>query len=75
MPAMPALNVKLQFITGAALADADDVLKLVIRGTNQQPVVAAFRILTGIEVDILEDGSLDQEPELPVSATRPPPAN
>jgi putative hydrolase len=25
---------------------------------------APFRILTGIEVDILEDGSLDQEPEL-----------
>jgi putative hydrolase len=25
---------------------------------------AAFRILTGIEVDILEDGGLDQEPEL-----------
>jgi len=25
---------------------------------------AAFRLLTGIEVDILEDGSLDQEPEL-----------
>ncbi|MCV7204789.1 PHP domain-containing protein [Mycolicibacterium peregrinum] len=27
-------------------------------------VVAPLRILTGIEVDILEDGSLDQEPEL-----------
>ncbi|OYN75792.1 PHP domain-containing protein [Mycolicibacterium sphagni] len=26
--------------------------------------MAPFRILTGIEVDILEDGSLDQEPEL-----------
>lgn len=26
--------------------------------------VAPFRLLTGIEVDILEDGSLDQEPEL-----------
>jgi putative hydrolase len=26
--------------------------------------VAPFRILTGIEVDILDDGSLDQEPEL-----------
>jgi putative hydrolase len=26
--------------------------------------LAPFRILTGIEVDILEDGSLDQEPEL-----------
>ena len=27
-------------------------------------VLAPFQILTGIEVDILEDGSLDQEPEL-----------
>ncbi|HME47631.1 PHP domain-containing protein [Mycobacterium sp.] len=26
--------------------------------------IAPFRVLTGIEVDILEDGSLDQEPEL-----------
>ena len=26
--------------------------------------IAPFRILTGIEVDILEDGSLDQEPDL-----------
>jgi putative hydrolase len=26
--------------------------------------LAPFRVLTGIEVDILEDGSLDQEPEL-----------
>src|SRR5690625_1625491 len=41
------------------------------RLTEQLDVVAAlnaelapFRILTGIEVDILEDGSLDQEPEL-----------
>lgn len=25
---------------------------------------APFRLLTGIECDILEDGSLDQEPEL-----------
>jgi putative hydrolase len=27
-------------------------------------VVAPFRVLTGIEVDILDDGTLDQEPEL-----------
>jgi putative hydrolase len=27
-------------------------------------VIAPFRILTGIEVDILDDGALDQEPEL-----------
>jgi putative hydrolase len=34
----------------------------VVRGLNEE--LAPFRILTGIEVDILEDGSLDQEPEL-----------
>jgi putative hydrolase len=34
----------------------------VVRGINEH--IAPFRILTGIEVDILEDGSLDQEPYL-----------
>ena len=34
----------------------------VVRGVNER--LAPFRILTGIEVDILEDGSLDQEPDL-----------
>jgi putative hydrolase len=34
----------------------------VVRGINE--TLAPFRILTGIEVDILDDGSLDQEPEL-----------
>jgi putative hydrolase len=34
----------------------------VVRGLNER--LAPFRILTGIEVDILEDGSLDQEPDL-----------
>jgi putative hydrolase len=34
----------------------------VVRGINEE--LAPFRILTGIEVDINEDGSLDQEPEL-----------
>jgi putative hydrolase len=34
----------------------------VVRGINER--LARFRILTGIEVDILEDGSLDQEPDL-----------
>ncbi|MGA8665742.1 MAG: PHP domain-containing protein, partial [Candidatus Dormiibacterota bacterium] len=34
----------------------------VVRGINQR--LTPFRILTGIEVDILEDGSLDQEPDL-----------
>jgi putative hydrolase len=28
------------------------------------PVLAPFRLLTGIEVDILDDGGLDQEPDL-----------
>jgi putative hydrolase len=34
----------------------------VVRGLNEK--LRPFRILTGIEVDILADGSLDQEPEL-----------
>ncbi len=34
----------------------------VVREINER--FAPFRILTGIEVDILEDGGLDQEPEL-----------
>ena len=34
----------------------------VVAGLNDE--LAPFRILTGIEVDILDDGSLDQEPEL-----------
>ncbi len=34
----------------------------VVRGLNEQ--LAPFRILTGIEVDILEDGALDQESDL-----------
>jgi putative hydrolase len=34
----------------------------VVRALNEE--LAPFRILTGIEVDILEDGTLDQEPSL-----------
>ena len=34
----------------------------IVEGLNRE--LAPFRILTGIEVDINEDGSLDQEPEL-----------
>jgi putative hydrolase len=34
----------------------------VVRDLNER--LAPFRVLTGIEVDILEDGSLDQEPDL-----------
>jgi putative hydrolase len=34
----------------------------IVRKLNEE--LAPFRLLTGIEVDILEDGGLDQEPEL-----------
>ena len=34
----------------------------IVRGINER--LGPFRILTGIEVDILEDGALDQEPDL-----------
>jgi putative hydrolase len=34
----------------------------IVRDLNEE--LAPFRILTGIEVDILDDGGLDQEPEL-----------
>jgi putative hydrolase len=34
------------------------------RFSAESPVVRPMRILTGIEVDILDDGTLDQEPEL-----------
>ena len=34
----------------------------VVAGLNER--LAPFRLLTGIEVDILDDGSLDQEPQL-----------
>ncbi len=34
----------------------------VVRGLNEE--LAPFRILTGIEVDILDDGALDQQPDL-----------
>jgi putative hydrolase len=34
----------------------------IVRRLNEE--LAPFRILTGIEVDILDDGALDQEPEL-----------
>ena len=40
----------------------------VVRKINGR--LAPFRILTGIEVDILEDGGLDQEPELLDAARR-----
>ncbi len=40
------------------------VAELNARFAQQQEDEGAFRILTGIECDILEDGSLDQEPSL-----------
>jgi len=42
-------------------AQLDEVARLNERLADETP---SFRVLTGIEVDILEDGSLDQEPEL-----------
>jgi putative hydrolase len=42
-------------------AQLDEVARLNERLAGETP---PFRVLTGIEVDILEDGSLDQEPEL-----------
>ncbi len=45
-------------LTPARLRDQLEV----VRELNTE--LAPFRILTGIEVDILDDGSLDQEPEL-----------
>lgn len=46
---------------GLSVERLRDQLDLV-RSINER--LAPFRILTGIEVDILEDGSLDQEPDL-----------
>ena len=39
------------------------------RGRGAQRELAPFRILTGIEVDILDDGSLDQEPSCSAGST------
>ena len=46
---------------GLAAARLSAQLKVVAR-LNEE--LAPFRILTGIEVDILEDGSLDQDDDL-----------
>jgi histidinol phosphatase-like PHP family hydrolase len=43
------------------VAQLDEVARLNERLADETP---PFRVLTGIEVDILEDGSLDQDPEL-----------
>ncbi|WP_307238706.1 PHP domain-containing protein [Kineosporia succinea] len=45
-------------LTADRLRQQLDIIEVI----NQQ--LAPFRVLTGIEVDILEDGSLDQDPEL-----------
>jgi putative hydrolase len=45
-------------LTAARLRRQLDVVKVI----NRQ--LAPFRLLTGIEVDILDDGTLDQDPEL-----------
>ncbi len=51
-------------LTVAHGLDADRLCRQleVVAGLNEE--MAPFRVLTGIEVDILEDGSLDQDPAL-----------
>ena len=52
-------------LTVANGLSADDLRRqLDVVGRRKQGDLAPFRLLTGIEVDILDDGSLDQEPEL-----------
>jgi len=53
----PRLTVARGLSADRLRAQLDEVARL-----NQE--LAPFRILTGIEVDILDDGALDQEPEL-----------
>ncbi len=53
----PRLTIARGLTAERLLQQIDDIEKL-----NQR--VAPFRVLTGIEVDILEDGSLDQDPAL-----------
>lgn len=53
----PRLTVARGLSADRLRSQIDEVARL-----NQE--LAPFRILTGIEVDILDDGSLDQEPEL-----------
>ena len=62
----PSLTVANGLSPERLLAQLDEVARLNERLADQAAGGAAppFRVLTGIEVDILEDGSLDQEPEL-----------
>ena len=53
----PRLTVANGLTTDRLLAELDEIASL-----NDE--LAPFRLLTGIEVDINEDGSLDQEPEV-----------
>jgi histidinol phosphatase-like PHP family hydrolase len=57
----PRLTVANGLSPARLRAQLDEVARLNRRLAGEAP---PFRALTGIEVDILEDGSLDQEPEL-----------
>ncbi len=57
----PSLTVANGLSPERLAAQLDEVARLNERLADETP---SFRVLTGIEVDILEDGSLDQEPEL-----------
>jgi putative hydrolase len=57
----PRLTVANGLSPERLLAQLDEVARLNERLAEETP---PFRVLTGIEVDILEDGSLDQLPEL-----------
>ncbi|MFA5883631.1 MAG: PHP domain-containing protein [Acidimicrobiia bacterium] len=52
---------RLKVAKGLSAARLREQLGLVARLNHE---LAPFRILTGVEVDILEDGTLDQEPDL-----------
>jgi len=62
----PRLTVANGLSPERLVAQLDEVGRVNQRLAEQAAAGAAppFRVLTGIEVDILEDGSLDQEPEL-----------
>jgi histidinol phosphatase-like PHP family hydrolase len=62
----PRLTVANGLSPERLLAQLDEVARVNERLADQAAggAVPPFRVLTGIEVDILEDGSLDQEPEL-----------
>jgi putative hydrolase len=62
----PRLTVANGLSAERLAAQLDDVARLNRRLADEaaRGAAPAFRVLTGIEVDILEDGSLDQEPEL-----------